>query len=184
MYDDLISLHIYQSYDDFNKHFRGNMRPRSSGVKSKKKKSENEDEAGKSGNGTEKCEEKLVKDLDLKAERVADEEESGQGEGDELRDEESVESQESVGPFIRPGNRRFRRTGEVRERLAKLKARAIETVLDEVDMEAEKKNMAILKVELVEQLSRVYGEELWRMDVADPNKARYNFFLITNSDLK
>ena len=86
---------------------RGNMRFRSSGIKSKKKKSENEDEAGKSGNGTEKCEEKLVNDLE-KAERIADEEESGQGEGDELRDEESVESQESVGPFIRPGNRRFR----------------------------------------------------------------------------
>ena len=90
------------------------MRLRSSGGKSKKKKtSENEDEAGKSGNGTEKCEEELVKDFDLKAERVADEEESGQGEGDEWRDEESVESQESVGPFIRPGKRRFRRTGEV-----------------------------------------------------------------------
>ena len=71
---------------------KGNMRLRSAAVKSKKKKSENEDEAGKSGNGTEKCEEKLVNDLDLKAERVADGEVSGQGEGDEWRDEESVES--------------------------------------------------------------------------------------------
>ena len=61
----------------------------------------------------------------------------------------------------------------MRERLAKLKARAIERVLDELEMEAEKKNMAMLKVELVERLSRVYGEELRRADVADPNKARY-----------
>ena len=40
------------------------MRLRSSGVKSEKKKSENEDEAGKSRNGTEKCEEKFVNDLE------------------------------------------------------------------------------------------------------------------------
>ena len=61
----------------------------------------------------------------------------------------------------------------MRERLAKLKARAIERVLDELEMEAEKKNMAMLKVELVERLSRVYGEELRRADLVDPNKARY-----------
>ena len=54
-----------------------------------------------------------------------------------------------------------------------MKARAIERVLDELEMEAEKKNMAMLKVELVERLSRLYGEELRRADVADPNKARY-----------
>ena len=43
-----------------------------------------------------------------------------------------------------------------------------------MEMEAEKKNMAMLKkLELVERLSRMYGEELRRGEVADPNKARY-----------
>ena len=33
--------------------------------------------------------------------------------------------------------------------------------------------MVMVREELVERVSRVYGEELRRADVADPNKARY-----------
>ena len=104
------------------------------------------------------------------------EEKLSRGERDEgeWHDEESLgQSQDAAGPFIHPGNRRFRRTAEVWEKLAKVKATAIERVLDELEVEAEKKQMVMVREELVERVSRVYGEELRRADVADPNKARY-----------
>ena len=151
------------------------MRVKGSGEKLKKKISEKQKETGKAETGEEKCGERLGDGLE-KEDGLTFEEKSSRGERDEGEwyDEESSEqSQDAAGPFIRLGNRRFRRTAEVREKLAKVKATAIERVLEELEVDAEKKQMVMEREELVERVSRVYGEELRRADVADPNKARY-----------
>ena len=118
---------------------------------------------GRSSEGRSKKDEEVDQ-----AEKVED---SCRVEEDEWCDEDSQDSQ--AGPFIRPGNRRFRRTGEERERLARVKARAILRVLDELDVEADDRKMVLPKVELVARMNTVYTDELRRAEASDPNKARY-----------
>ena len=49
----------------------------------------------------------------------------------------------------------------------------MERVMDELEVDADVKKMVVLKTELMERVSKVYGEELRRADVADPNRARF-----------
>ena len=151
---------------------KGSLPSGSSGEKSRKKKLERvekQDEAENPENREKKCAEKVAEGSETQI-AAASVEDSSRGSEDEWYDEES---QESLGAFIRPGNRRFRRTGEAREKLARIKVRAMERVMDELEVDADVKKMVVLKTELMERGIKVYGEKLRRADVADPNRARY-----------
>lgn len=136
----------------------------------------------------ENREEKLGRSVDVEQKSVQDGEGLRSGSGLEEEDKEvwcdaeeepevaeSSQNSGSLGAFIRPGKRgRLRRTvGEMREKLAEIKARAIEQVIEELETDAGKKEQVMLRTELEERLSLTYGRELRRANVGDPNKARY-----------